>query len=128
MNKRAGRSNLRAKHIAIAVAAAFSPWSVHGQTPPPNQMPNVTVTAGTANVNAPVGTFLNIDQASQRAIYEGSLTMGANAHMNLQHAFGRSGIGLFRDVTGSQSQIFGRITSNGQVFICLLYTSPSPRD
>ena len=46
--ERAARSSaLRAKYIAVAVAAAFAPWSVYGQTPAPNQMPSVTVTQGT---------------------------------------------------------------------------------
>jgi trimeric autotransporter adhesin len=118
MNKRAGRSNLRAKYIAVAVTAAFTPWSVYGQTPPPNQMPNVTVTNGVAIIHTPSGTFQQIDQATLRAIYQGSMTMGSNAHLHLQHAIhGSSGIGLFKDVSGSLSQIFGRITSNGQVFI-----------
>jgi hypothetical protein len=118
--ERAGRScALRAKYIAVAVAAAFAPWSVYGQTPPPpNQMPSVTVARGDAVVNPATGTYQQIDQASLRAIYEGSMTMGSNAHLHLNHAvFGRSGLGLFKDVSGSLSQIFGRITSNGQVFI-----------
>src|SRR4029450_10649078 len=56
-------------------------------------------------------------QASQRAVYEGSMTMGVNAHLAVIQAYGRSGIGLFRDIRRRHSQIFGRITSNGQVFI-----------
>ena len=119
MNKRAGRTELRANHIAIAVAAAFGPWSAYGQTPPaPNQMPSVVVTRGDAFVNPADGTYQRIDQASLRAIYEGSMTMGSNAHLHLNHSVhARSGIGLFKDVSGSLSQIFGRISSNGQVFI-----------
>lgn len=119
MTKLTGRRTaLRAKYVAVAVTAAFAPWSVYGQTPPPpNQMPNVTVTRGDAVINPVVGTYQRIDQASQRAIYEGSMTMGSNAHLDVLQAYGRSGIGLFRDVSGSLSQIYGRITSNGQVFI-----------
>src|SRR5918994_910071 len=87
MNKRAGRTELRANHIAIAVAAAFAPWSAYGQTPPAaNQMPSVVVTRGDAVVNPADGTYQQIDQASLRAIYEGSMTMGSNAHLHLNHS------------------------------------------
>ena len=117
--ERAVRSSaLRAKYIAVAVTAAFAPWSVYGQTPAPDQMPSITLKQGIAVVNPATGTYQLIDQASLRAIYEGSMTMGSNAHLHLFHSiYGGSGIGLFKDVSGSLSQIFGRITSNGQVFI-----------
>ncbi|HJT61880.1 MAG TPA: filamentous hemagglutinin N-terminal domain-containing protein, partial [Burkholderiales bacterium] len=116
MKKRAGRSELRANHIAIAVAAAFGPWFAYGQTPPPNQLPALTLTQGSGQVNAPAGNFLQVDQYSQRAIFSGSMTMGSAGHMNVSQP-GSSAIGLFRDVSGSLTQIFGRITANGQIFI-----------
>src|SRR6185436_12866530 len=107
--------------IAFAVATAFLPWylpqTAYGQTPAPNQMPTVTLVQGQAYIRDAAGTYQRIDQASLRAIYEGSLTMGVNAHLDVNQAYGRAGIGLFRDVSGSLSQIFGRITSNGQIFI-----------
>ena len=107
--------------IAFAVATAFLPWylpqTASAQTPAPNQMPNVVLVQGQAYIRDVTGTYQRIDQASLRAIYEGSMTMGVNAHLELWHAHGGSGIGLFKDVSGSLSQIFGRITSNGQVFI-----------
>ena len=67
-------------------------------------------------MNAPVGNFLQIDQFSQRAIFSGSMSMGSAAHMNVSQPTS-SAIGLFKDVSGSLSQIFGRITANGQIFI-----------
>ena len=122
--KRATRkpTSTHPRAIAFAVATAFLPWylpqTAYAQTPPaPNQMPSLTVRDGQAYIRDAAGTYQRIDQASLRAIYEGSMTMGVNAHLELMHAFGGSGIGLFRDVSGSLSQIFGRITSNGQVFI-----------
>src|SRR5687768_14169524 len=45
------------------------------------------------------------------------MTMGVNAHLHLHHDYGRAGIGFFRDVSGSLTQIFGKLTSNGQIFI-----------
>jgi len=107
--------------IAFAVATAFLPWylpqTAYAQAPAPNQMPNVVLVQGQAYIRDAVGTYQRIDQSTLRAIYEGSLTMGVNAHLDINQAYGRAGIGLFRDVSGSLSQIFGRITSNGQVFI-----------
>src|SRR4030095_6585847 len=111
--ERVGRSSaLRAKYIAVAVTAAFAPWTVYGQTPPPaNQLPNLTLTQGSGTVNAPVGNFLQIDQFSQRAIFSGSMSMGSAGHMNVTQP-GSSAVGLFRDVSGNLSQIFGRTTDN----------------
>jgi len=107
--------------IAFAVATAFLPWYLpqiaYGQAVAPNQMPTITLKDGQAYIRDAAGTYQRIDQASLRAIYEGSMTMGVNAHLELIHAHGGSGIGLFRDVSGSLTQIFGRITTNGQVFI-----------
>ena len=76
--------------IALAVATAFLPWylpqSAYGQTTPaPNQMPNFAVTKGDAYVPPAVGTYQQVDQFSQRAVYEGSMTMGSNAHLHVQH-------------------------------------------
>src|SRR6186713_1160898 len=107
--------------VALAVATAFLPWylpqAAYAQTPAPNQMPTVGLGQGQTYFAHAAGTYQRIDQASLRAIYEGSMTMGVNAHLDINQAFGRAGIGLFRDVSGSLTQIFGRITSNGQVFI-----------
>src|SRR5688572_17851350 len=118
-NRKATATHPRA--IALAVATAFLPWYLpqiaHGQTVAPTQMPSVTLKDGQAYIRDAAGTYQRIDQASLRAIYEGSMTMGANAHLELMHDHGRAGIGLFKDISGSLTQIFGRITSNGQVFI-----------
>ena len=73
MNKRAGRTELRANHIAIAVAAAFAPWSAYGQTPAPEQMPTGDASrGGDAVVNAPRPARYHADRPGvpARASYE----------------------------------------------------------
>src|SRR5688572_23106889 len=123
MNKRAGRTNLRANHIAIAVAAAFAPWSLHAQTPPaPNTLPTGgVITHGSGTINAPVqaGTVstMQIDQTSARmAAQFGSFSIGQSAHVNVTQP-SSSSIALFKDVGGNVSQIFGLLTANGQLFV-----------
>src|SRR5688572_16695249 len=118
-NRKAAATHPRV--IALAVSTAFLPWYLpqiaHGQSVAPNQMPSVILKDGQAYIPDAAGTYQRIDQASLRAIYEGSMTMGVNAHLHLQHDHGRAGIGFFRDVSGSLTQIFGKLTSNGQIFI-----------
>ena len=123
MNKRAGRTELRANHIAIAVAAAFAPWSLHAQTPPaPNTLPTGgVITHGSGTINAPVHTptlsTMQIDQTSARmAAQFGSFSIGESAHVNVTQPTSSS-IALFKDVGGSVSQIYGRLTANGQLFV-----------
>jgi filamentous hemagglutinin family protein len=123
MNKRAGRTNLRANHIAIAVAAAFAPWSLHAQTPPaPHTLPTGgVITHGSGTINAPVYTptvsTMQIDQTSARmAAQFGSFSIGESAHVNVSQPTSSS-IALFKDVGGSVSQIYGRLTANGQLFV-----------
>ena len=123
MNKRAGRTELRANHIAIAVAAAFAPWSLHAQTPPaPNTLPTGgAITHGSGTINAPVHTptlsTMQIDQTSARmAAQFGSFSIGESAHVNVTQPTSSS-IALFKDVGGSVSQIYGRLTANGQLFV-----------
>ena len=123
MDQRTGRcATLRAKHVAIAVAAAFAPWA-HGQTPPPaNTLPTggvITQGSGTihAPVHAPSVSTLQIDQASARmAAQFGSFSIGQSAHVNVSQP-SSSSVALFKDVGGSRSQIYGGLTANGQIFI-----------
>ena len=124
MNKRAGhRSELRATHIAVAVAAAFAPWSLHGQTPPPpNTLPHGgVITHGSGAISAPVHTpalsTLDIDQTSARmAARFGSFSIGERAHVKVTQP-SSSSIALFNDVSGRVSQIYGGLSANGQIFI-----------
>ena len=94
-NRNVTATTSRPRAIALAVATAFLPWYLpqiaHGQTVAPNQMPSVILKDGQAYIPDAAGTYQRIDQASLRAIYEGSMTMGVNAHLHLHHDYGRAG-------------------------------------
>src|SRR5687768_4021440 len=114
-NRKATATTTHPRAIALAVATAFIPWylpqTAYGQAAPAaNTLPNLTVTHGDAIVRDPQGNYLRIDQQSMRAIYSGSMSIGADGHMHAQTP-GASAIGLYKDVSGNLTQIFGKLTS-----------------
>jgi len=121
MHKVTGRrALLRAKPIALAVAAILPAGAAFAQTAPNTVPTNGTYTAGTGTIQ-PVTpeNHLRVDQASQKGIIEwGTFSIGSAASVHFQHAFDRQGLTLNRVITpNSPSEIFGRLTSNGQLFL-----------
>ncbi|WP_139842797.1 YDG domain-containing protein, partial [Janthinobacterium sp. GW456W] len=85
--------------------------------PAPNQLPTGgQVTGGTVNI-AQAGAQMSINQASQRgAIDWQTFNVGAQAQVNFQQP-NSAAVTLNRVQDSQASQIFGRITANGQVFL-----------
>jgi hypothetical protein len=80
-------ANLRANHIAIAVAAAFAPWSLQAQTPPaPNtvvQTGNLAIGSASAEQSTVVSAAGDISMsASGQILVRGSdTTAGASSEV-----------------------------------------------
>lgn len=85
--------------------------------PAADQLPTGgSVSAGDAVINQN-GAVMNIDQASQKAVIDWqSFNIGANASVNFNQPSAGS-VALNRVLEGNPSQIFGRLTANGQIFL-----------
>lgn len=85
------------------------------------------VTTGSASISQN-STTLNIHQSTDRAaINWQSFDIGSNAHVNFNQPSVNS-VALNRVLDGNPSQIFGRLTANGQVYLTNkagMYFSPS---
>ena len=123
MSKRsAGRAVLRAKPVALAVAAAFVPWSLANAQTAPNTLPTngaYVAGSGTGTIHAPTpDNYLRIDQSSTKGIINWqTFSIGSAAHVHFQHDAGRAGVTLNRVTGNSPSEIFGRLSANGQLFL-----------
>ena len=121
-NSKRLRAALRGKRIALAVTAAFLPWdAVNAQTtPPPNTLPtNGTFAAGTGTIHTPTPeNYLRVDQSSTKGIINwDTFSIGSAAHVHFNHDAGRAGMTLNRVTTNEASQIYGRLSSTGQIFL-----------
>ena len=114
-----------------AIAGGLIVFSVNAQTaPPPNTLPTGgQVTAGQANISQ-TGAHMLINQGSDRvAIDWQTFNVGQNAHVQFQQP-DASSVALNRVLSADPSQIFGRITANGQVILTNpsgVYFGPSAR-
>ena len=119
MNKPSVRAGLRAKPVAIAVAAAFIPWLVptaHAQIAADTLPTGGQVGAGAATISTS-GSKMQIDQSTLRAILNWeSFSIGSSAWVNFAQP-SASAVALNRVVGNNPSQIFGQLTANGQVFL-----------
>jgi filamentous hemagglutinin family protein len=102
----------------------------HAQAAPPAaaQLPvGGQVVAGQAQI-AQAGARMDVTQASARAVIDWqSFNLGSQAQLNFQQPSAGSVV-LNRVLDGNASQIFGRITANGQVFLSNpagIYFSPT---
>jgi filamentous hemagglutinin family protein len=84
----------------------------------PNALPSGgSVAAGSATISSPAAGTLQIDQASERAILNWqSFSIGSAAWVRFNQP-GAGSVALNRVVGADPSQIFGRLTANGQVFL-----------
>src|SRR5262245_54148417 len=98
--------------LAAAVAGALLPLSV-AQALPSGE----NVIHGTVSVSRPAAQSMQIDQATQKGIVEWqSFSIGASERVNITQP-SASAVLLSRVVGSSPSEIFGRLTANGQVFL-----------
>jgi filamentous hemagglutinin family protein len=120
-------TNVSPRAVALAVATAFMPWVVpqvgYAQTPPgpaPNTVPTVVLTGGdrgsqSGRVHEAQGGFLQIDQFGNLANFAGTVQLGSAAQMNVSQPHAGA-VAVFKDTSGVTSQIWGRVTANGQLF------------
>jgi filamentous hemagglutinin family protein len=134
-----GRGGARAAVSAgalPAVALALSVGLAHGQQAPPAslQLPTGgTVSAGQAAVSSQVqgaSAHMTVQQSSARAVLNwNSFNVGQNATVTFQQP-SASAVTLNKVSDPNPSQIFGRIQSNGQVWLSNpagIYFSPTAR-
>src|SRR5688572_17182810 len=112
--------------IAFAVATAFLPWylpqAAYAQATPP--APNTLPTGGYFVAGdgrilpATPQNYLLVQQETLRGIVNWStFSIGSAGHVHFQHAAGAAGLTLNRVVGNDPSQIFGRLTSDGAIFL-----------
>lgn len=103
------------------IVATVGKMPVVGTVPLPAQLPTGgTVVAGSATIapgSTPGTSVLNIDQSTQRAIIDwNTFNVGAAAQVNFNQV-NSSAATLNRVLDSNASQIFGKITATGQVFL-----------
>lgn len=106
------------KIVAILTATTcISQPALVFAAPPADQLPTGgQIVAGQANISQN-GANMNITQTSDRAaINWQSFDIGGNAHVNFDQPTSNS-VALNRVMNGNPSQIFGKLTANGRVFL-----------
>src|SRR5438270_160403 len=111
---------LRTQPRVIAFAVALLPWSfispAYADVAPSTLPTGGTVTAGSANISTS-GSNMQITQGSSSAILNWqTFSIGSNAAVNFSQP-SSSAIALNRVLGNNPSEIFGRLSANGQVFL-----------
>src|SRR6267143_741613 len=118
---RSGRHlHTQPRTIALTVGAALLPWSflspAHAEVAPSTLPTGGTVTAGSASISGS-GSNMQITQRANSAILNWqSFSIGSAAWVNFSQP-SSSAIALNRVLGNNPSEIFGRLTANGQVFL-----------
>lgn len=119
---------LRRKSLRLIVVLALSGVSAILNSPPARAEPPRTelpkevsgtgfVTAGTAAISARTASTLTVTQQSQKAILNWqSFNIGRDASVEFKQP-NASSAALNRIFQGSPSEIFGRLSANGQVYL-----------
>ncbi|MEI8031703.1 MAG: filamentous hemagglutinin N-terminal domain-containing protein [Comamonadaceae bacterium] len=123
-----GRGKRSSGAVLLAAAAALMPllqtpaWAAPpnpaiSSAPAPTQLPTGgQVVAGQANISQSAAT-LNVNQSSNRAAIDwATFNVGSQAQVNFKQP-SASSVTLNRVLDANPSQIFGRISANGQVFL-----------
>ena len=104
--------NTHPRSLALAVSAALLPWGTAYGLPT-----GESVVHGDVSVARPTAQSMEISQGTQKAIVNWqSFSIGASEHVNITQ-LNASSVLLNRVVGNDPSQIFGRLTANGQVFL-----------
>src|SRR5437660_2543782 len=111
---------LRTQPRVIAFAVALLPWSfispAYADVAPSTLPTGGTVTAGSANISTS-GSNMQITQGSSSAILNWqSFSIGSGAWVNFSQP-SSSAIALNHVLGNNPSEIFGRLTANGQIFL-----------
>src|SRR5574341_1606753 len=113
-------ANTHPRALAFAVATAFMPWffplTASAQTTATTLPTGGQVTSGSATI-ATSGSNMQINQSTDKAILNWqSFSIGSSAAVNFTQP-AASSVALNRVVGNTASEIFGRLTANGQVFL-----------
>ena len=123
--KRSGRTLLAPACAALGLGASMAAFAA---PPAPTTLPAGAKVVGGQVVITQNGAAMNIQQSTARgAIDWQTFNLGAKASVNFAQP-SASAVTLNRVLDAQPSQIFGRITSNGQVFLSNpngVYFSPS---
>src|SRR3954463_106518 len=107
---------MRVKPLALAVTSAFFSAGVGAQTASSTLPTGGQVAAGTATLTYSANK-LQIDQSSNKAILNwDTFSIGSSAWVNFSQP-NASSVALNRVAGTNPSEIFGRLSSNGQVFL-----------
>src|SRR5947207_4298968 len=106
--------------LAFAVGVALVPWTLlnpaYAQIAATTLPTGGTVAAGTASIST-AGSSMQVTQSSNSAILNWqTFSIGSSAWVNFSQP-SSSAIALNRVLGSNPSEIFGRLTSNGQVFL-----------
>ncbi len=104
--------NTQPRSLALAVSAALLQWGTAYGLPT-----GESVVHGDVSVARPSTQNMQITQGTQKAIVNWqSFSIGGSEHVNISQ-LNTSSVLLNRVVGNDPSQIFGRLTANGQVFL-----------
>lgn len=106
------RLNVRPLSLALALA-----WASGNAAPPVTELPSgAQLRAGTVSISQSA-TTMTVQQGSRRAVVDwNTFNVGSQAQVNFVQPSASAAI-LNRVLDSRPSEIFGRITSNGQVFL-----------
>jgi filamentous hemagglutinin family protein len=109
-----------ARLLLLATVTQSVPWQAYGQTTTvvaPSQLPTGGKVVGGQVTLQSSGSTLNVNQTSQRGAVEwGSFNVGAQSRVNFNQP-SASAVTLNRVLDMNASQILGRISATGQVFL-----------
>lgn len=110
------RWTFKALLLMSAAGVLLLPHSAGAQVTPNTLPTGGQVTAGQAAINQS-GARMDVNQGSQQAIINWqTFNIGSQAQVNFQQP-NASAIALNRVLSAAPSQIFGKLTANGQVFL-----------
>ena len=110
----AGSPRLKVRPLSLALALV---WASGNAAPPVTELPSgAQVRAGAVSISQ-TATTMTVQQGSQRAVVDwNTFNVGSQAQVNFVQPSASASI-LNRVLDSRPSEIFGRITSNGQVFL-----------
>jgi len=104
-------------HILTAVLFLLNASLVHAQPPDPNELPTGGQIIGGSGQISSSGNQMTVNQNTDRMIAEWStFNIGQNAAVQFIQP-GASSVALNRILDVAPSQIFGKLSANGQVFL-----------
>ncbi len=112
-----GKGGARRRAAAVLAGSLAMAGAASAGAPPVNALPTgMQLVAGQAGVNVQ-GNSMTVNQATQQAImnWQG-FNIGANAQVRFNQP-NASAVALNRVVGGEASAIFGKLSSNGKVFL-----------